>query len=364
MKAATTIFVLLCAILSFCVPSFSQPPEEKMRVAVVEFDEKGDIGIKDAAAIVAECLISAISKTGKYSIIERPLLKKVSEEKGFQLTDKVDPETATKFSTVYGIQYIITGSVMKWGSRICITSRLISVDNAEIVRDEKIWADTIDEVADKVQDMGKLLTVSREEITERQARREQLQAAVENGVELQTQGKFEEALEVLSSAANLANTDEEKETMRILIMVARIKAGVSRVYADFRTIGTALETYYVDNSEYPSENDWQDELVPLYIMEIPNDPFSGAPYRYYTDAHADEPGTAWLLVSNGPDGDVDVTEAGLSWADTDRVPGELGGSSGLHRGYGLLWGDNGWYVPWTGLLSGGDVGRAGGGWED
>lgn len=44
-QTALLIVMFLCAILSLCTPSFSQPQEEKMRVAVVEFDEEEDLGI-------------------------------------------------------------------------------------------------------------------------------------------------------------------------------------------------------------------------------------------------------------------------------------------------------------------------------
>jgi general secretion pathway protein G len=143
---------------------------------------------------------------------------------------------------------------------------------------------------------------------------------------------------------------------------ARNRARVARVFADFRTISTALESYYVDNTEYPSENTWTADLTPDYITSIPDDPFNpGNIYRYYTDAAAAATGNYWLLVSHGPDGSEDVTEAtaGFSWADADRVSGQVGGSDAPTDGYGLAAGDNGWYDPDSGAASDGDLGRGG-----
>ena len=139
------------------------------------------------------------------------------------------------------------------------------------------------------------------------------------------------------------------------------KTKISRVFADFKHIGEALETYAMDNVAYPSENDAFDALVPNYITSIPKDPFSDATYRYYTDAAADQPGSAWFLVSHGPDGTEDVTDsaAGFSWADADRVSGQLGGSDGALEGYGLGDGDGGWYDPEDPDSSDGDLGRGG-----
>ena len=139
------------------------------------------------------------------------------------------------------------------------------------------------------------------------------------------------------------------------------KTKISRVFADFRNIGEALEAYAMDNVGYPSENGGLDALVPNYVTSIPDDPFSDATYRYYTDAAADEPGDAWLLVSHGTDGAQDVTDgaAGFSWADADRVSGQLGSSHGALEGYGLAGGDSGWYDPENGDSSDGDLGRGG-----
>lgn len=143
---------------------------------------------------------------------------------------------------------------------------------------------------------------------------------------------------------------------------ARTKARVTRAFADMRAIADALEMYYVDNTEYPPDTpgggaNWYDVLTPTYITSMPNDPFSGAVYRYYCNAAAAaDPGTAWLLVSNGPDGDAHVTEAtaDFSWADADRVAGQLGGSDGADEGYGL---DDEWSDGTAG--SDGDLGRGG-----
>lgn len=139
------------------------------------------------------------------------------------------------------------------------------------------------------------------------------------------------------------------------------KTKISRVFADFKNIGEALEAYAIDNVGYPSENDGFDALVPNYITSIPEDPFSNATYRYYTDAVAEDPGSAWLLVSHGPDGTEDVTDAaaGFGWAGADRVSGQLGGPDGILEGYGLAGGDNGWYDPEGPDSSDGDLGRGG-----
>jgi len=141
---------------------------------------------------------------------------------------------------------------------------------------------------------------------------------------------------------------------------ARTKARVTRAFADMRAIADALEMYYVDNTTYPAA---LADLSPTHMTSLPNDPFSGAVYRYYIDDE-DAP-TAWLLVSNGPDGSPDVDTTGdFDW-ETDRIAGQLGGPDGARDadgdlyGYNLAAGDGGWYDPADGATSDGDLGRGG-----
>jgi len=137
---------------------------------------------------------------------------------------------------------------------------------------------------------------------------------------------------------------------------ARTKARVTRAFADMRALADALESYSVDNISYPAD---LDALTPDYITNLPKDPFGTAEvpgYRYYTNpavAGEEITGTAWLLVSNGPDTDEDVPAGGtIDW--TARVAGQLGGSEGTSSGYGFDW-----YDPAAGATSNGDLGRGG-----
>ena len=133
---------------------------------------------------------------------------------------------------------------------------------------------------------------------------------------------------------------------------ARSKARVTRAFADMRAIADALEMYYVDNTTYPAEPDPQGDpipgLSPTYMTSQPNDPFSGAVYRYYTNATT----TAWLVVSNGPDGSADVTPEAADFAN--EVSGQLGGPNGAT---GTHYGSDAWSDGTPG--STGDLGRGG-----
>ncbi len=143
---------------------------------------------------------------------------------------------------------------------------------------------------------------------------------------------------------------------------ARSKARVTRALADMRALADALESYSVDNISYPAG---LDALTPDYITNLPNDLFGTGEvpgYRYYVNpavAGEEIAAIAWLLVSNGPDRDSDVTDEDIDW--DARVAGQLGGPDGIYSGYGLdnEGGTNNWYNPAFGVTSDGDLGRGG-----
>ena len=140
---------------------------------------------------------------------------------------------------------------------------------------------------------------------------------------------------------------------------ARTTARVTRAFADMRTIADGLEMYFIDRNVYPTA--LTDANLSTYITSIPKDPF-GTSFRYYTNS-ATTP-TMWLIVSNGPDGEVDVTVAAdAEWGDFTTVAGELGGPngampSGEDTNYGAGAGDGGWSAA-TSATDKGDIGRGG-----
>jgi len=119
--------------------------------------------------------------------------------------------------------------------------------------------------------------------------------------------------------------------------------------------------YYIDNASYPGTSSDLTSATSRYITSIPDDPFNGSgatqqrtvgngalaenSYGYISSS------TAWLLLSNGPDTDPDVTTADFS----TPIAGQLGGSEGEYSGYG----SSDWYNPDNGTTSNGDLGLGG-----
>lgn len=93
-------------------------------------------------------------------------------------------------------------------------------------------------------------------------------------------------------------------------MTALTRSRVSSAYSEMRSMGTALEVYFVDYGEYPqaalTSSRWRPrglvEPVP-YMEELPTDLFASAERsRGYGYGAMDlRRASRWLLVSQGPD---------------------------------------------------------------
>jgi uncharacterized caspase-like protein/TolB-like protein len=136
----------------------AQAQQDKLSVAVIEFEVKGDLGIKDAGVIIAEWMISAIGKTQQFHLRERALLKKVLEEQQLELSGAVDEKsTFAEVGKIYGVEGIITGSVLKWGDVISVTARLIDTRTGTILKTADIKTNDVNVIPDKINDIALVL---------------------------------------------------------------------------------------------------------------------------------------------------------------------------------------------------------------
>ncbi len=172
---------------------------------------------------------------------------------------------------------------------------------------------------------------------------------------------------------------------------AQTRSRVSRVQADMRTIGTALESYYVDNNAYPPDRNFsgprgvspsglyigqldylttpvahltsveiRDPFLPPDVQAEPGIPADG--FKYYNTGYERIPNgnwgdrvapyfpdkmprTGWILLSYGPD----LSYQGGEWA-TIGLDTVAHGWRGVER----------LYDPTNGTVSAGDIIRTGG----
>lgn len=144
-KILLSCYLILTVIAIPIFPSVLAA-DQKMRVAVFEFDVKGDLGIKDAGSIIAESLITSLTQSNAFALKERVLLKKILEEQSLSGTGIISKETAAEIGKLYGVEAIITGSITKWNRLIQVNARLIGTKDGSVLRGAKIETTDINEI--------------------------------------------------------------------------------------------------------------------------------------------------------------------------------------------------------------------------
>ena len=89
----------------------------KKIVCVLDLEDKSDhhSGWHNIGTGVAEMLVTALSETKKYTLIERSKLDAVMDEQKLGASGAVTAQTAAKIGRLLGAQYIITGAVTEFG---------------------------------------------------------------------------------------------------------------------------------------------------------------------------------------------------------------------------------------------------------
>ena len=90
----------------------------KKRIAVMDFEDKAQgqhAGWRNPGKGMTDMQVTALAKSGKYTVIEREALEKVMKEQRLGATGIVTAQTAAKMGQLLGIQYIVTGSITEFG---------------------------------------------------------------------------------------------------------------------------------------------------------------------------------------------------------------------------------------------------------
>ncbi|MCJ7811889.1 CsgG/HfaB family protein, partial [bacterium] len=128
-----------------------------LKTSVVEFTERGDLGIQDAGAIIAEWLTTSLNKTGAFEVYERLSLSTLMEEHKLGMTGLLDDETIAEIGRIRGVEAIVTGSVIKFGDIISVTAKVIDVETAKIIKSSDIKATNVNEISSGIDGLAREL---------------------------------------------------------------------------------------------------------------------------------------------------------------------------------------------------------------
>lgn len=89
----------------------------KRRIAVVDFENKTAYGQNRLGSAATDVLITELTKTGKFVVVEREKLNKVLDEQKFQASGAIDPRTVVKIGKILGVNAIVTGVISQFGEK-------------------------------------------------------------------------------------------------------------------------------------------------------------------------------------------------------------------------------------------------------
>lgn len=133
-----------CLIMLFVSISTAVAADfEKTKIAVLDFQMQGkEYNNTDMGAIVAEWLITALVKEGRFDVVERRLLKKILNEHQLAMSGVVDDSSISALGKLLGVKIIISGAVLHFQNYIEANARIIDVANGSIIAAESVKSTT------------------------------------------------------------------------------------------------------------------------------------------------------------------------------------------------------------------------------
>ncbi len=137
MKIFISLFIAI--LLTSCLDTEVRADFQKTKIAVLDFRPQGNnFENEDMGKIVAEWLITAFVREGRFEVIERKLLGEVLEEQQMVEAGIVNQDTASEIGKLLGVKVIISGSVAKIGQMVEVNARIVDVASASIITAESV----------------------------------------------------------------------------------------------------------------------------------------------------------------------------------------------------------------------------------
>ncbi|HAV23769.1 MAG: hypothetical protein A2X67_04990 [Ignavibacteria bacterium GWA2_55_11] len=110
---------LVLLLFSFLIvaPPTHVDAQLKKRVAVGRFEDRTGSGYHSLGDGVADMLITALVKSGKFMVVERQEIERVIQEQKFGESFMVTPETAPKVGQLVGVELFVIGAVTEFGTK-------------------------------------------------------------------------------------------------------------------------------------------------------------------------------------------------------------------------------------------------------
>jgi hypothetical protein len=153
-----TLVRALALSLIFISSIYSQNTTHKLRVGVMEFTEKNDIGTNKAGFVVAMLLNTHLKNLDLWELDDRITLNEVFNEQSLQQVALNHDSEAVKLGKISGIEAMITGSVLRIGKNRIVSARLIDVTTSQIKQSASVRFNAPEDLETAVQKLAYLLS--------------------------------------------------------------------------------------------------------------------------------------------------------------------------------------------------------------
>lgn len=137
--------------LTVCTAVVSEAAEfQKIKVAVLDFQQNGSFSNQDVGKIVAEWFTTSLVETGRFEVIERRLLQQILQEQKMGASGLMDPASASRLGKVLGVKTIVTGTVQSYDRTYELNVRLINVETGAIITADRVRAGSTSSLPDLV----------------------------------------------------------------------------------------------------------------------------------------------------------------------------------------------------------------------
>lgn len=132
-RPALVVFSTLCllALLSGPARPESGPAVERRHVALLRLDLPRGFS-SDERTILADVLLSALSGTGRFDVVDREDMDAILQEQRFQASDLADEKEVVELGALVGVDLFAVCTVRSFEGLYYITARLISVETGRV----------------------------------------------------------------------------------------------------------------------------------------------------------------------------------------------------------------------------------------
>jgi TolB-like protein len=129
--------ILLCSfafvfIVSDVVNALCQDGKVQPRIAVLPFTDTNKSAKEDEyGEAISNMLMTKLINDKVFQVIERSQINMIIEELKLNLSGVIDSNTSKKIGEIYGVDYLVFGSVAKFGNRVETDIRLVETQSGK-----------------------------------------------------------------------------------------------------------------------------------------------------------------------------------------------------------------------------------------